>query len=54
MLGESGLAISIFEVAKVFSKAGVERQSVCPVYFMLQVGQVVWYMPDFSYLPFLG
>ena len=27
MLGESGFAISIFEIAQVFSEAGVERSS---------------------------
>jgi len=27
---------------------------VCLVCFMLQVGQVIWYLPDFSYLLFSG
>jgi len=22
----------------------------CPVYFILQVGQVIWYIPEFSFL----
>ena len=54
VLGETGFAISVFEVAQVFSEAGVERLLVCPVYFMLQVGKVIWYIPDFSYLLFCG
>jgi hypothetical protein len=27
---------------------------VCPVYFMLHVGQVSWYIPEFSYLSLRG
>jgi hypothetical protein len=52
VLGECGFVISVFKVTKVFLKAGAERSAGLSCVF--HVGQVIWYIPELSYLFLLG
>jgi hypothetical protein len=54
VLGEFRIVVSIFEVSEVFLESDFEGLPVCPVYFILQSGQVSWYMPLLSYLLWSG
>ena len=54
MMVEAGFVISVLEIPEVILKAVLEGSPVWLMYFILQVGQVNWYISHLSYLCFGG
>jgi len=50
VLGKSRPVVPVFENSKIFLKSSFERPFRLSCYFILQSGQVRWYIPVFSYL----